>query len=80
MDKHLDKGLEGNVLWEELDLTANTPSLMSQIIPKSSLDISTIEKISYTTGEPILVGQKWKFEKNRSRGGAESEEAEAAAG
>lgn len=63
IDKYLDKGLEGNVLWEELDLTANTPSLMSQIIPKSCLDISTIEKISYKTGEPIFVGQKWKFEK-----------------
>lgn len=63
MDKYLDKGLEGNVLWEELDLTANTSSLMSQIIPKSCLDISTIEKISYKTGEPIFVGQKWKFEK-----------------
>ncbi|KAG1736389.1 uncharacterized protein EDB91DRAFT_1083357 [Suillus paluster] len=61
MDKLLDKGLEGNVLWEEIDLPATTPSLMDHIVLKSSLDISTIEKITYTTGAPILVGQKWKF-------------------
>ncbi|KAG2094395.1 uncharacterized protein F5147DRAFT_657161 [Suillus discolor] len=64
MDRLLDKALEGNILWEETDLPATAPSLMDRIIPTSSLDISTIEKITYTTGAHILVSQKWKLERN----------------
>lgn len=67
MDKLLDKNLQGNLLWEETDLPATTPSILDHIIPTSCLDISTIQKITYTNGAPVFTGHRWKLDKNTTR-------------
>ncbi|KAG0693545.1 hypothetical protein DFH29DRAFT_1007201 [Suillus ampliporus] len=64
MNMLLDNDLAGNVLWEEIHLPATTPSVMDHLIPQSSTRWSVIEKIMYTTGVPILVGQEWQLDKH----------------
>ncbi|KAG2100718.1 uncharacterized protein F5147DRAFT_655502 [Suillus discolor] len=56
-----------NVLWEETDLPAITPSIMDHLIPISSLSILDIEKITYTSRVPIFAGRKWELNKNAKK-------------
>lgn len=67
MDNLLDNDLAGNVLWEETELPAITPSIMDHLIPILSLNISDIEKITYTSGVPIFAGHKWELDKNAKK-------------
>ncbi|KAG2129714.1 uncharacterized protein EDB93DRAFT_1108589 [Suillus bovinus] len=67
MDNLLDNNLAGNVLWEETDLPAISPSVMDHLIHILSLNISDIEKITYTSRVSIFTGCKWELDKNAKK-------------
>ncbi|KAG2115323.1 uncharacterized protein F5147DRAFT_649696 [Suillus discolor] len=67
MDKLLDNDLEGNVMWEETDLPAITPSLMDHLITILTLHIVDIENITYHSRVPIFTDSKWQLNKDAKK-------------